>query len=142
AVSRRALPATDGRAHNRAGSDSTAGPGARTATPSSTPSGAPWTTSLGSAASGCRVFAYVADQADHVFGDEPTDGAAGVHANHHLAGLVEDDAGGLQKNRVSIKERTGEARDGSGVCAVPDREGQAVLGDQLGSSGLVVYRQR
>jgi hypothetical protein len=36
----------------------------------------------------------VADQPGHVLGDQPTDGAAGVDADHDLALRVEDEAGG------------------------------------------------
>ena len=92
--------------------------------------------------SGCGVFTQVADQADHVLGDEPADGAAGVHADHDLAGRVEDEPGGLQEAPAGVDERAGEPGDGPGVGVVPDREGQAVLGDQPGGGGLVVYRQR
>src|ERR1700749_2614781 len=88
------------------------------------------------------MFTQVADQAYYVLGDEPADGAAGVHADRDLAGRVEDETGRLQVDRIRVDERAGEPGDGPGVGAVPAREGQAVLGDQSGSGGLVVHRER
>jgi hypothetical protein len=64
------------------------------------------------------MLAQVADEADHVLGDEPADGAAGVHADHDPADRVEDEAGGLQVDRVGVDERAGELGDSPGVGAV------------------------
>jgi hypothetical protein len=51
---------------------------------------------MGSGGSGGGVTANVFDQPEHIFGDKPTDRAAGVDADDHLSVRVEDEAGGLQ----------------------------------------------
>src|SRR6266851_7528673 len=90
---------------------------------------------------GPGVFAQVTGQAGDVLGDEPADGAAGVHADDDPAAGVEHETGGLQVGRVGVGECAGRVRDGGGVGAVTDREPQAVPGDQVQCGGLVVYRQ-
>ena len=87
------------------------------------------------------MLPYVAHQPGDVVGHQPADGPAGVDADHDLARRVEDEAGGLQVDRIRVDERTGERGDGPRVSAVPDREGQAVLGDQAGGGRFVVDRQ-
>jgi hypothetical protein len=69
----------------------------------------------------------VADQADDVLGDEPSDGAAGVHADDDLAGWVEHESGRLQVHRVVVNEGAGGGCDGAGVGAVADGELQPRL---------------
>jgi hypothetical protein len=88
------------------------------------------------------VFAQVADQADDVFGDQPSDGAAGIDADHDPAAWVEHEAGRLQVYRVVVDEGAGGGGDGAGGGAVTDGEFQAMLGDQVPGGGLVVDRQR
>jgi uncharacterized protein len=89
---------------------------------------------------GGRVLAQDPDQADDVLGDEPPDGAARVHADDDLARRVEHEPGGLQVHRVGVDERPGGRGDGPRVGPVADREGQLVLGDQLGRGLLVIDR--
>jgi hypothetical protein len=87
----------------------------------------------------CGVLAQVADQADDILGDEPANGAAGVDADHHTPGRVEDEPGGLQEERVIVDEGPGHLGDRAGAGAVPDRERQAVPGDQFPGGGLVWF---
>jgi hypothetical protein len=75
--------------------------------------------SLPSGCRGRRVLAQVADEAHHVLGDEPPDGAAGVHADHDVALGVEHEAGGLQVHRVGVDEGAGERGDGFRVRRRP-----------------------
>ncbi len=79
------------------------------------------------------MFADVADQAQDIPGDEPPDGAAGVHADDDPACWVEHEAGRLRVARVGVDERAG--RLGDGVGAVADREPQVMLGDQVPRGG-------
>ena len=53
------------------------------------------------------MLAQVADQAGDVVGDEPPDGAAGVHADHDVTRGVEHGAGGLQVDGVGVDEGAG-----------------------------------
>ena len=76
------------------------------------------------------------------WGDEPADGAAGVHADDDAAGGVEDEPGGLQVARVRVDEGARQSGHRGGVGAVADRKGEAVLADQFGGRGLVVDRER
>jgi hypothetical protein len=73
------------------------------------PQGTPWLRCrlLGRADLG--MFAQVADQPDDVPGDEPSDGAAGIHADHHLAARVKHEAGGLEIHRSSLTKAPVEA---------------------------------
>jgi hypothetical protein len=89
------------------------------------------------------VPAQVADQADDVLGHEPADGAAGVHADDDPAAGVQHKPGRLQVPRVGVDEGPGHGGDGVGVgvCAVADRELQAVPGDQVLRGGLAVDGQ-
>jgi hypothetical protein len=48
----------------------------------------------------------------------------------------------LQEERIVVDERAGRIGDRRSVSAVPYREPQAVLGDELLRGGLVVHRQR
>jgi hypothetical protein len=77
------------------------------------------------------VLTQVADHPDDFLGDEPADGAAGVNAHHEVPGQVKDEPGGLQEERVFVDESPGRLGDLAGVGAVPDRECQSVLGDQV-----------
>ena len=87
-------------------------------------------------------MAEVADEADDIRGDEPSDCAAGVHADDDPTAWVEHEPGRLDEPRIVVDERAGRIGDRRSVGAVPYRELQAMLGDQLLSGGLVVYRQR
>src|SRR5580700_1252382 len=91
---------------------------------------------------GRGVLAQVPDQADDILRDEPADGAAGVHADDDPAAGVKHEPGRLQVPRVGVGEGPGSGGDGVGVGAVPDRELQAMLGDQVLRGGFVVDRQR
>ena len=86
------------------------------------------------------MLGHVADQADDVLGHQATDRTAGVDTDHHPTGRIEDEPGRLQGPTLGIDEGTGRVGDRVGVGAVPYRERQPVLGDQLGGSGLVVDR--
>src|SRR5271169_4066787 len=90
---------------------------------------------------GHGVLAQVPDQADYILGDEPADGAAGVHADHDPAAGVEHEPGRLQEQRIIVDEGPGYSGDRRSVGAVADRELQAVLADQVLRGGFVVDRQ-
>ena len=64
-----------------------------------------------------------------------------MDAHHDLARRVEDEAGGLQVHRVRVDEGASEVGDRPRVGAEPDREGQAVLGDEADRGGVVIDRQ-
>jgi LuxR family transcriptional regulator, maltose regulon positive regulatory protein len=88
------------------------------------------------------VLAQVSDQTDHVLRDEAADRAGGVDADNNLAGLVEDESGGLQKPAGRVDEGAGRLGDRGSGGAVSDRERQPMLGDQLRGGRFVVDRQR
>jgi hypothetical protein len=88
------------------------------------------------------VLAQVPDQADDILGNEPADGAAGVHADDDPAAGVEHEPGRLQVPRVGVDEGPGSGGDGVGVGAVADRELQAVPGDQVLRGGFPIDGQR
>jgi hypothetical protein len=81
------------------------------------------------------MFAQVADQADDVAGDEPSDGAAGIHADRHPAAWGTHEAGGLKVHRVVVDEGTRGGCDGAGIGAVADGKPQPVPGDQVTKPG-------
>src|SRR5580693_8621260 len=64
--------------------------------------GADWRTRDSLAGRG--VLAKVPDQTDYILGDEPADGAAGVHAEDDPAAGVEHEASRLQVPRVGVDE--------------------------------------
>jgi hypothetical protein len=84
------------------------------------------------------VLADVADQPDDVVGRQAPDRAGGVDADNDAAPGPEHEACGLQEPADQIDERAGSGRDRRGAGAVPDREGEAELGDQRGSGRLVI----
>jgi hypothetical protein len=88
------------------------------------------------------MLAQVSDQADHVLGHEAADGAARVHAYDHLALRVQHEPGGLQVERICIDECAGLLGHRAGVGAVPQRECEAVLGDELRGGLFVVDPER
>jgi hypothetical protein len=67
---------------------------------------------------GCGVLAQVADQADDVLRNEPSDGAAGVDADHDVPGRVENKPGRLQEERVVVDESPGRPCNGAAAGAV------------------------
>jgi len=94
---------------------------------------------------GSPLLRITREQADDVIGHQPTDGPAGVDADHHPAVRVEHEARRLQVSRLVVDERTGHLGYSIGGDGVPDRERQAVLGDQLQDridAGLGSYRYR
>src|SRR5258708_24034768 len=86
------------------------------------------------------MFAQVADQADDVLRHEPSDGAAGIDADHDPAAWVEHEAGRLQVHRVVVDEGAGGGGDGAGVGAVAYGELQAALVEQVPGGGSVIRR--
>ena len=80
-------------------------------------------------------MAEVEDEADDIRGDEPSDGAAGVHADDDPAAGAEREPGRLDEPRIVVDERAGRIGDRRSVGAVTYRELQAMLGDQLLSGG-------
>src|SRR5260221_8867364 len=84
------------------------------------------------------VLAQVADQADDVLGDESAEGAAGIAADPPPPRRVQDEPRGLQEQRILVNESASLRGDRAGVGALPDRERQAMFGDELRGGGLVV----
>lgn len=64
----------------------------------------------------------IADEADHVLRQHPTDSAGRVDGRPHGSVRGENETGRLQKPRIRIDERSGRRRNRVHIGAVADRE--------------------
>src|SRR5271163_4145649 len=79
-------------------------------------------------AGGCCMLGDIAHETEDVIGDETADRAARVDADDH--------------STVGTKHEPRRLSDGVRICAVSDREGKAMLCDELPGRVEVVDRQR
>ena len=84
----------------------------------------------------------VANEPDHVLGDEAADGAARVYADDHGAARVKDEPSRLHVAGLWVDERARGRREHVCIGAVSDKEGEAVLADRLACRCLVVDGDR
>jgi hypothetical protein len=85
------------------------------------------------------MFAPVADQADDVLRDEPSDGAAGIHADNRPPARVRHEAGGLEVHRVIVEAGT-RAAAMARIGTVADGKPQPVPDDQVLGGGFPVFQ--
>jgi hypothetical protein len=88
------------------------------------------------------VGRHVAHEAEHVVGDESSDGAAGVDRGEDPPRRIEYESRGLDVLRLPIRVRAGRCGEGVGIGAVAHAEGETELPHQRRGGRLVVDGER
>src|SRR5271163_3220153 len=93
-------------------------------------------------AGGCCMLGDIAHETEDVIGYEPADRPARVDADDHSTVGTKHEPRRLEVDGIVVDEGPRRLSDGVRICAVSDREGKAVLYDELPGRVEVVDRQR